>query len=85
MSEDLKAFDLILEDLKTNNDWHVSLSDCTLRNLRNNVQIWVANIPILNTGIYKPTIINLSLWQKYKLYKAVQIAKNNQLLRELGR
>jgi hypothetical protein len=85
MSEDLKAFDLILEDLKTNNDWRVCSMDCTLTNPRNNVAIWIANVPIFQTGIYKPLSISLSLWQKYKLYKAVQIAKNNQLLRELGR
>jgi hypothetical protein len=79
-----EAFDVILEDLKTNNDWRVCDHNYTLENPRNSIIIWIANIPILNTRIYKPTNISLSLYQKYKLYKAVQVAKNNYILRELG-
>lgn len=73
------AFDTLLESLKTDK-WDVCITGYTLEHKNKSVSIWMANVPILNTNVYKPAPMSLSLWQKYKLYKAAKIAINNSIV-----
>jgi hypothetical protein len=80
----MKAFDLLIDDLK-NNDWYIGSSGCTLNNKRNNVSVWIANIPVFDTNVSDPAPMSLSFIQKWKLYKAVKVAINNAVVKELQR
>lgn len=78
----MKALDLLIDDLK-NNDWFVCNTGCTLRNKRNNVSVWIANVPVLETNVYNPAPMSLSIIHKWKLYQAVKVAINNSIAKEL--
>lgn len=78
----MKAIDLLIDDLK-NNDWYVCSTGCTLINRRNNVSVWIANVPVFDTNVYYPSSMALSFVEKWKLYKAVKVAMNNTVVREL--
>lgn len=76
----MNAFELLLEDLNTSNDWVMQFNGAqTLINSRNNIQIWMDNIPFFDTNIFKPHKLSLNLYQKYKLYKACQKAMSNNI------
>jgi len=80
----MKAVDLLIDDLK-NNEWHVCSTGCTLANKRNNVTVWIANVPVFDTNVYDPSPMSLSFIEKWKLYKAVKVAINNAIVKELQR
>jgi len=79
---DKKAFNKVVDSLINNSDeW--TPDNYTIMHI-SGIGIWTANIPILNTNFYL-TPIKLSLWQKYKLYKAVNTAKSNIITNKLKR
>lgn len=47
------------------------------------VSIWMANIPIFDTNVYRPAELSLNLWQKYRLYKAAKNLINLQVVEML--
>lgn len=55
------------ERTAVNKDWGISL--------------WIANIPILNIGIYTPTEIRFSLLSKIRLYIAMNQCRAASLLK----
>jgi len=50
-----------------NNEWGISL--------------WIANVPILNLGVYKPTEVSFSLIGKIRLYRALNQCRAASLLK----
>ena len=80
----MDAFELLIEDLNTHNDWQlVNVGAQTLVNNRNSITIWMDNIPVCDTNIYRPCNMSLNFWQKYRLYKAARAAANRYALHEL--
>lgn len=50
-------------------DW--VFSDYVARNTKSGIEIWIANIPILNISVYKPTPVNFGIIDKVRIYKAL--------------
>lgn len=71
----LKEVIAALKDIK--NDWREDSYTISCGKLK----IWTANVPILDTNVYEPCELQLSLFEKYKLYQAVKVARQNMVLR----
>lgn len=52
------------------------------RNVVSGVELWIANIPILNLCVYKPHEIGFSLWGKIRLHKAINKCKLLNILKK---
>jgi hypothetical protein len=50
--------------------------DCVFANLKRDIQIWTANIPVLDTNTY-PVPMSIGLLDKWRLWRAVRTARNN--------
>lgn len=57
----------------------------TIDNIKLGIEVWTAGAAVLGTNLYKPGPLNLSLAQRWKLRRAVHIARANQLTRMLER
>jgi hypothetical protein len=57
---------------------------CTLRCARTGVEIWTANIPIVNTFVYQPTV-GMTIWQKIRIQPLMRAANSRQLQKQLKR
>ncbi len=55
----------------------------TATHKRSGVSVWLANIPVVDTDTY-PVSMHLSLADKWKLWKASKVARQNYLLRKLN-
>ena len=59
----------VIESLKQHpGDW--KQNDCTLANKKLGIELWTANIPYLNAGIYIP-LRKVSLLEKFRLQRAI--------------
>lgn len=54
----------------------------TIRHQRTGLQIWVTNCPILDTNTY-PAGMHIGLVGKWRLWKAIKVARRNSILRIL--
>lgn len=55
--------------------------DYTAMNDEWGIQLWIANIPILDLCVYKPTAVSFSLIGKIKLYRAMNQCRAASLLK----
>lgn len=70
----------IVESLKSEvDDW--DFDNYTASNKKSGIEIWIANIPILSTSIYKPTHIRLGLFNAIKVHKALSECRNLKLIK----
>jgi hypothetical protein len=81
----MRYFNLLIEDLKTQNDWYVNDGGYSLRNKRNTLAIRIGGGPLVFPSILNPPCLKLSLWEKYRLRKAVQQVLRAYVLSELKR
>jgi hypothetical protein len=51
------------------NDW--SFNQYIAKNKKTGVEIWIANIPILNLEVCYPTTVSFCLFDKIRIYKAL--------------
>lgn len=81
----IKTFDLLIQNLLDPNQiWTPrTFGAKTLVNERLDIEIWMDNIPVLNTNVYKPAPMSLSLWQKFVLHKACKKAEEMCVKRRL--
>lgn len=49
-------------------------------NRKSKVQIWITGVPILSLGLYQPTPINFSLFDKIRIYKALDECRSLYVL-----
>ena len=45
------------------------------------ISLWIANIPILNLGVYKPTEVSFSLLGRIRLYRAMNRCRTISILK----
>jgi hypothetical protein len=45
------------------------------------IRLWIANIPILDLGVYKPTKVSFSLLSRIRLYRAMNQCRAATLLK----
>lgn len=69
----------VLRDPKE--EWIVA--DYTIRHTLLGIEVWTSNVPVLDTSVYNPCGVPLSLVQKWKLWRAVKAACENCLERRL--
>lgn len=78
----MTAFEKVLALLKDpKEEW--TFGDYTCDHRRTGLSIWVKNVPVLDTNLYRPTSLSLNLFQKWKLWQAVKVARDNALLRAM--
>ena len=78
-----RAFRALIRSLRDPSEiWRQG--DLTIDNASLGLRMWTANIPILHTNLYKPGPLRLSLWERWQLYRAISIARANQLIRQLS-
>lgn len=67
----MTAFEEIMKSLQDHpHEWKRRYSGAMIAIHKNGLEIWLDNVPVLDTNIYSPVSLRLNLWQKYKLYKA---------------
>ncbi len=44
---------------------------CTANNKKWGIEVWIANVPILNLKIYSPTKVSFGLCNKIRIYRAL--------------
>ncbi len=64
-------------------DW--SFNHYTAKNLKTGVEIWIANVPILDLGVHQPTPISFGLFDKIRIYKALDECRSLWVLSLNGR
>lgn len=47
------------------------------------LSVWIANIPVLNTNLYHPCKLNIGLIDRWRLWQAVKVARENRVSRAL--
>jgi hypothetical protein len=73
----MTAFDEIMKSLQDHpHEWERYHRGAMVAVHKNGLEIWLDNIPVLDTNIYSPVSLRLNLWQKYKLYKAAMAIDN---------
>lgn len=72
------ANEIIDSLINKSNDWE--FTQYTVNNKLTGIQIWVANVPIINLSLYRPTRLHFSIIDRWKIYKAVKICLVNQLI-----
>jgi hypothetical protein len=75
----------IIYSLKNNpSEWtYKNLGARTLEH-KSGLTIWMDNVPVLNTNIYKPYKLSLSLCEKFRLYQATKNVTNAKITEMLG-
>jgi len=80
MTQKEKLLKKLIESLNNEPEkW--SFNDYTADNNDWGIRLWIANIPILNLFVYKPTKVSFSLIGKIKLYRAVNRCRVANLLK----
>lgn len=81
-----KVFELLIEDLNNNDDWYLNCYGANLlKNNRNDIEIWMSNVPVFDTNVWRPNPMKLNLWQKFRLYQAAKKSIDNAILKELNK
>lgn len=78
MSDPVQKLISLLED--PNEEW--CFADCYITHSSTGVSVWVANMPVLNTNTF-PVAMPIGLLDKWRLWKAVKVAKLNALEKKL--
>lgn len=79
MENIINPIDEIVKLLKDpNEEWYGDSDEIIIKNLKTGISIWVTGAPILETHIYHP-YMELSLIEKWKIWRAVKICKRNRL------
>lgn len=47
------------------------------------LSVWIANVPVLNTNLYHPCELNIGLIDRWRLWQAVKVARENRVSRAL--
>jgi hypothetical protein len=67
----MTAFEEIMKSLRDRpHEWKRRNINAMIAIHKNGLEIWLDNVPVIDTNIYSPVSLRLNLWQKYKLYKA---------------
>jgi hypothetical protein len=69
----------LIESL-TNEPEKWEFGEYTVQNREWGIQLWIANIPLLNLMVYKPTKISFSLMGRIRLYRALNYCKAKSIL-----
>ena len=81
MTTNKRAVDRVIDMLNDPSEVWI-LDHYTLSHARTGLEIWVSNMPVLNTNTY-PNALNIGLLDKWRLWKAANAAKENSILRML--
>jgi hypothetical protein len=67
----MTAFEEIMKSLQDNpHEWKRRNINAMKAIHKHGLEIWLDNIPVVDTNVSSPASLKLNLWQKYKLYKA---------------
>lgn len=81
MTTNKRAVDRMIDLLNDPSEVWV-LGSFTLQHKRSGLEIWMKNMPVLDTNTY-PNALNIGLIDKWRLWKAANAAKENPILKLL--
>ena len=70
MSKHKELVKTLLDSLRNEPEKWV-FGKCTAKHVDSNIELWTANIPVLNLQIWRPTQVSFSLLEKIKVYQAM--------------
>lgn len=74
MTEKKKLVQELLRSLNENpSDW--VFTRFTAKNTKTGIEIWIANVPILNLDVYQPTQVSFNILDKIRIYRALNKCK----------
>jgi hypothetical protein len=79
MSKHKELVKTLLDSLRNEADKWV-FGECTAMHIDSNIELWTANIPVLDLQVYKPTNVSFSLLEKIKIYKAMSECRHAHIL-----
>jgi len=60
-----------------------TFDEYTAMNKKRLIEIWIANVPVLNTNTY-PCAMPMNLLDKWRIWRATKVARNNYWLRKIN-
>jgi hypothetical protein len=83
----MKPKEKLLEELIKSLNAHPekwTFNEHTAQNSEWGISLWIANTPVLDLGVYKPTEVNFSLIKKIRLYRALNQSRAASILKLNG-
>lgn len=72
------ALQKVIDSLVNNSsEWEFCTRWADTLEHKSGLSVWMSNVPIFNTNIYKPCKLSLNLYEKYKLHKAAKVCMRN--------